>query len=693
MHRVFDKLNLNLIELASVSNLVKKEKSVEALESLLSYYRERTDVNSFFLFNTNSFNDIEKQLNELSESEKKHILKVANDIKQKTFLFEEPWDMERTQEPYTFQSKIDWLTIPDNDPEWMYMLNRQNYLNILAQAYLLTKEKSIGEEYCHLMEEWLIKNPDPRLLKKTTCRTIDTGIRLRNWVKSLEIMIHYPNFPPELLAELLVTVFDHLEFLAEDWYLGRYQTNWIILESNGAFLSTVFFRELKNANKIREQSLDILVTCGAFQMTKEGMHWEQSFQYHNEVLLKLAEVYLLCERNGINFPPSLHETVLKMATVTAQICKPNHHQSNFGDSDRESLMGLLLFLEQVLKIPLIQKKKRTVVDRFVLCHFGKDLFLEENPTFQKDSVALVEAGIYLMKDEENDVHSMFTCGPLGHGHGHDNLLHFELFAHGEDILIDSGRYNYEESKHQRLSFKAGEAHNTIIVDEMPYQTHQDPWTTQTVAQPINMSHYFSEKVDFVEGGHLGYLKLKNSLYVNRKIIFIKPDLFIIIDDFFGKGEHKIQQFYHFEKNEVTVISDQLLNYQLSNNKNIQIQVESSSDLGFWKSEKVYVSNDYNEKHLTTRMCFESTIMANSSIVTFIQLAKEKRQIKRIPVKHEYGSEREFNNVSAFDLGNNQKILINHMEDQDSRRAYIVDDKHVYGLVVLWDKEENVYKIK
>lgn len=67
-------------------------------------------------------------------------IKVANDVSNNTFKFEWKWDMERTFIPYTFTKDIIWDKTPNNDEEWIFMLNRHRYWITLGQAYALTKD-------------------------------------------------------------------------------------------------------------------------------------------------------------------------------------------------------------------------------------------------------------------------------------------------------------------------------------------------------------------------------------------------------------------------------------------------------------------------------------------------------------------------------------------------------------------------
>lgn len=690
MHKVFELLDFEKNELNKVKRAIQEKKEQEGLDALKDYFKERSYAGFTFKNGTRStFEEVRYLYTQISEIEKKHIFSVCEELSQNIFWFREPWDMERTQTPYQFIGEIDWEMNPEHDPEWTFMLNRQNYLNVLAQAYILTQDHRYTEIYCRLINDWLIDNSSFNGKEFTTWRSIDTGIRLRNWVKSLEVFLKDSDFPSELLADMIVSVKQHLQYLQKGWTMNRLQTNWVVLEGNGAFLGSLFFKELSISEKIREEVLIYLKKASVTQVTKEGIHWEQSYQYHNEVLLKLAEICLLAQRNKQMIPPKILEIVKSMSIAAGHFRKPNGFQENYGDSDREYMDELLYFLEQVTGLCLLDEKTVQLPNRFMLSHYGGNGKKEQGKGVFQKSIAFNEAGIFLMKESKSDVHLQFKCGFLGHGHGHDDLLHVSLFANGEDILIDSGRFSYEEEYHQRLKFKSQAYHNTPMVDGIEINKHKNCWDAEKVTHPVNAKSVYDEKYDFVEGGHLGYISLDEPVFTNRKVLFLKPNFLIIVDEFLGRGQHTITQNFHFKLPKVRLGKEmnQLIYESEDGRKYYMETFHSSEEQGRWRIENQMVSDDYNEQHSSHKAsyCVDSHIPF--SLCTFMSLDGRPLNLKPIDVYNEYQQKREKSTTSAFKIDDDKYIVINHHEDADSRRAYIVDGYQGYGRVILIEPEE------
>ena len=90
------------------------------------------------------------------------------------------------------------------------------------------------------------------------------------------------------------------------------------------------------------------------QILGDGVHWEQSPMYHNEVLHCYFDVIILARRNHVSLPESILEQVQKMVYANLAWKKPNHHQPMMGDSDDTDIrdlisVGAYLFKDPVLK--------------------------------------------------------------------------------------------------------------------------------------------------------------------------------------------------------------------------------------------------------------------------------------------------------------------------------------------------------
>ncbi|MFQ9701541.1 MAG: heparinase II/III family protein [Enterocloster clostridioformis] len=72
---------------------------------------------------------------------------------------------------------------------------------------------------------------------------------------------------------------------------------------------------------------------------------------------------------------------------------------------------------------------------------------------------------------------------------------------------------------------------------------------------MKRQHRFTEQYELVQGAHLGYMDREDAVAVNRRIIHIKPDIYIVADELYHGGSHEYRQYWHFsEKGRVTLRS-------------------------------------------------------------------------------------------------------------------------------------------
>ena len=143
------------------------------------------------------------------------------------------------------------------------------------------------------------------------------------------------------------------------------------------------------------------------------------------------------------------------------------------------------------------------------------------------------------------------CGTIGAGHGHSDQLHIDLVANGEDVLMDGGRYTYVFGE-KRCEYKDPTMHNTITVDGKLFTVCKDSWECSRLSAPVKQQFVTKERFEFVQAGHLGYLP--EGVFVNRKIVYLRPDVYIVMDECYATGRHTYESYFHFN-NEGSVTLD------------------------------------------------------------------------------------------------------------------------------------------
>ncbi len=481
-----------------------------------------------------------------------HIIQVADRVCRNTFLFDLPHDLEQTWEPVCFdpEGEVDWEYQPDSDPEFTYQFNRHRYFICLGQAYQLTGEERYAEHFVRLLTDWIRRVKRTERSEKTTWRILEAGFRGEYWVKAIRYFKDSPLLTDEVVDLFYQCLIEHGEYIIQMHSPYRYISNWGVLENHGLFEIGIAMPDKERRQWYTRIALEHLEVQARMGILGDGVQWEQSPMYHNEVLHCFEDVLLLAFRNKIQVPEAILEAVKRMAYADLTWQKPDGREFMMGDSDDMDIRDQIGMAAYLFKDPVLKYGGRSVLDYESVWDAGLvgareyEAMEAREPGFL--SAALEDSGNYYLRGswkEDGDL-LHFHCGTMGAGHGHSDKLHVDLVIQGEDVLTDSGRYTYAVDK-GRFDFKDPTAHNTITVDGKPFTVCRDSWACSKLCQPVKQPCKLGGSYEFIQGGHLGYLDGAGGVFVNRKIIYIRPSLYIIMDEMYTGDAHSYEQYWHF----------------------------------------------------------------------------------------------------------------------------------------------------
>jgi hypothetical protein len=691
---LFDKLDFNQSTLKSVEKSIKKNHQDKALKNLLKIYREKEN-----LYLQVGENDVAFIKEEYPKDVEKTI-EVANQVLDKFFLFRYEWDMEKTNIPYQFKGEIDWSAIPNGDEEWCFMLNRHRFWVDLGKAYLLTGEEKYVKGFVNQVTHWIDNNPLKDELKSLTWRRIEAGIRLENWIKSFEYMKNSKHITPVFLAKFLGSLNQHSKYLNSSFNFFSQTSNWGVIEFQGLFNAAVFLKEFKKASIWRNNAITRLAECIKLQVLEDGTHWEQSPMYHNEVFHCYLNVNLLAIQNQIKLPKVIVEKTKEMALANVKWQKPNFHQPVLGDSDDTDLRGLLTLATYIYQDEVLKSRSFDMLDYenyFILGSKKANQYKNiksKNPEFL--TIFEPNSGDLYMRTSWNQdaTYSSIHLKKLGCGHGHDNLLHFNIFANGKDYLADGGRYTYVNNK-WRAFFKSSLNHNTLGVDNLPNSVYESSWTNSFEARSQGIFTKSFENIDYVEAENTAYKRLKDPVSLKRRMLFLKPNVWLFFDSFIAKEEHKYSQYFNFPNTKVKINNKEIITTY--NNDNLIIEPINKASIVLSDS---WYSAEYNLKIKSLKAEVSNKTTGFSSFITLLYFPNQTNiKHEKVPVYDRRGNLVKSETAEAVKLifdGVEYILFVKHNAIATGNHFYKVDDQFVSGEVVLVKKvknKSNVFTLK
>ena len=260
------------------------------------------------------------------------------------------------------------------------------------------------------------------------------------------------------------------------------------------------------------------------QILSDGGHFERSPMYHAQILNDLVEIRLLCAATGQRLSCSdlLSQKIRSMAQFLRGILHPDGEIPLFNDSalGEASPPARLLTLAEAADTKGFESVSQVKV--FPDSGYGVIRSLEPGSTL------------------------IFDCGPLGPdyqpGHGHCDVLSYELSLHGQRVVVDTGVSTYEPCAERRYE-RSTAAHNTVRIDG---EDQAEIWASFRVGRRPRVGRIDAGEtagMSFVRGRHYAYQH--RGVIHFRMIVLTSTNSWVVIDSLSGKGKHLVESFIHF----------------------------------------------------------------------------------------------------------------------------------------------------
>jgi len=439
---------------------------------------------------------------------------------------------------HTLPQKIDWRKNPTTDYVWLFSLNRQEWLWDLAAAYLLTGETKYARDFETILTSWFEENSPLNWKNESdpVWRLIDSSLRITSsWLDAFTIFFFSPEVSEATKWRMLASIHDHAQFLMHFRSPGR---NHLLQETYGLMAVAGVFPEFKMANAWLSTANFRLDRVLQTEIYPDGGYNEGSTFYHRFVIRILQQIADFADENGVKLSDYFYQRLQEMYTFLMYLSWPDATMPQINDG----------FHAKNLRI--LYEKPAQMFNRDDFTFFASEGKSGKAPA--ESSIGFPYSGIYVMRSDWSDTarYLIVDAGLFGSSHGHEDKLSFELFAFGKPFIIESGTYTYVYNRWHRY-FEGAFAHNTIVVDDKsqlryPYESR---WVNDPPQQLPNI-WISNERLDYLESNYdEGYGNNKENIFKGivhtRRILFVKPDYWILWDGVSGNGAHSAEQLFHF----------------------------------------------------------------------------------------------------------------------------------------------------
>lgn len=490
-------------------------------------------------------------------------------------------------ERHVLPSPIGWLANPSHDREWLILLHKCYYAVGLGMAYDDTRRTEYAAKWVELTSSWIEGVPNDFFPSDVA------GRRIQNWIFAhyFFVTLHQPaSVTADFYVTFLKSLHDQVGRLRHHLTPAR---NHRTLELCALFLAAVVFPEFQEAEEWLAFSRQELVRNAQTDLLPDGVHCEQSTDYHHLVLKNYLWVRKLARLNRVEIPSEMDERLKKALEFSVHCHRPDGNIPSLSDGDSRSFLDLLeqgyeLFGGEHLKYVASGGRKG------------------EPPSVRSKGFA--ESGYYILRSDwgdrgesyEDARYLIFDCGPLGAGnHGHMDLLSFEAAAYGKPLIVDPGRYTYDEAGpvNWRARFRGTAYHNTVLVDgknQTRYEWRKGRFRIAGPEPEREVRAFRSEPgLAYLHGVARSH---EYPVVHERKVVFVNGEYWVVVDLLRAQEPHEYDLLFHLSppaqgRTSVMVSHDTLSirSPQLMLAQPLVLNVRPSIQEGF-------VSTSYGEKH-------------------------------------------------------------------------------------------------
>jgi hypothetical protein len=478
-----------------------------------------------------------------------------------------PWHTDfksGRQWPLVFSPDINYQELErPTDVKVPWELSRCQHFTALGQAYWLTGDERYAQEFVDETTDWIAQNPWGHGVNWACA--MDVALRAVSWIWGFYYMSGSDACDsPAFRGGFLRALYLHGEFV--ETYIERADLNGnhYLCDGVGLVFLGAFFRSTAKGQRWLRIGKEIILDEIFNQTTGDGVDFEKSTAYHRLVLEAFLTSALLLGLHGEPLTSEWRGRLEQMLEFVEAYVKPDGLVPLIGDADDGRVQklgpqaltdhryllstGVALFGRGDFK----RAAGRFHEESFWL--LGPDAAAAFDgvnvPASAVQSKAFPDGGFYVLRTGR--AHVVVDCGEVGMqgrgGHGHNDILSFELWLDGTNYVTDCGAYLYTASRDWRNRFRSTGFHNVVQVDGEELNRFLIPdnlWQLHDDARPRDVVWRPGEGVDYFRGSHTGYLRLTPPVAVTREIALVKdgPDV-LVRDSVEGTGSRELTWRFH-----------------------------------------------------------------------------------------------------------------------------------------------------
>lgn len=458
-----------------------------------------------------------------------------------------------------------WLARSDFEPslgdiKFIWEPSRCLWVYDLVRAHAATGDPRYAEGFWQLVESWRLANP-PQMGPNWQC---GQEIALRVLALTFGLHAFWPDdsSTPRRIADLVVLLAASAERIAANIAYGRAQMG-NHATSEAAALVTVgrLFPELAQARRWLAVGKHVLADESRLFHWPDGSYVQHSLNYHRLML----DAYLWAGALGALHDDPLPDRVLARLDAAWEFLYQLQDPStgrvpNYGPNDGAQALPLhgcgYLDYRPTIDACCILTRSHACYDDGPWAEKARWLFNRRQGAWPA-AVPLPRQGRWFVNGgydtfRGRESWGMVRCHSYRNRPNQADMLHFDLWWRGLNILRDSGTCTYYDPEHGwDQYFKSTAAHNTVRIGGTDQMIMGARFQWHSLVASRRIQRAAAGDLEVWTGEHRGYLRLPARAIHQRTICRCGDAGWIVIDDIRGCGHSDVELFWQLHAAPVT----------------------------------------------------------------------------------------------------------------------------------------------
>jgi uncharacterized heparinase superfamily protein len=393
-------------------------------------------------------------------------------------------------------------------PLWSFNLQYGAFIEDLARAFEHTGDERYASRMVELVDAWIAA---AKPVGSDAWAPFAVARRLVHWMRAF--LICHDALTPAFRDRWAESMAVQTRFLARniEWHL---RANHVQKNLHAVFCAAALFED-DDIVALRRRAGRQLWREFEEQVLPDGMHYERSPMYHAAVLADYREAVAVARVMGDALPSRIDDRLDAMADALTRFVRADGTLHLFNDAANDSDGSIARLLGD--RLPSVRRGPA-----------GDGVW------------ELPDAGYY--GGATGRWRFIIDCGepgpPFQPGHGHCDLLSFELDLDGEPFIVDSGTSGYDGDA-LRAYMRSTRAHNTVQIGD---REQHELWGTFRMARRGRVG---VAAIDAAAGRFTGsYSPYFSSRTVHRRTVELRADEVRVEDTVERAGDAELRTFLH-----------------------------------------------------------------------------------------------------------------------------------------------------